>query len=312
MAERSEKRLPALLAESKRLARAKRRRLSPAARAELAAIHAGAEAALASGDPARVDEAIRSLEEAFSRHLSGYRKSVLRSYAEVVLVAGILAFLFRALVVETVHLDSGAMAPSLLPGDLLVVSKLPYRLGAVPERGEVLLFERPDGEGRAVKRVIGLPGETVELADRTVVVNGEPLSRRLLRERFEYWSHRSDLGFWHPRSGSVWLEDEGGRPHATLASRSSMAPPPSGEPVLVPEGAVFVMGDNRDFGEGASREEGWLVPIESIRGRVWRVLLSWGPDGGQTSGLRRGRILASPDGLRLAEPGEREGATRGE
>lgn len=312
MSDRSD--LLRLLAESKSLARTKRRRLSPAARAELAATHTGVEEALASGDPSRLDEARRSLEEAFARHLAGFRKSALRTYAEVVLLAALLALAFRALVVETVHLDSGAMAPSLLPGDVLIVFKLAHRFGGVPERGEVLLFDRPDGEGRAVKRVIGLPGETIQLVDRTVLVNGEALSRRLLHERFEYWSHRSDLGFWHPRSGSVWLEDEEGRAHATLASRSTLAPPPSGEPVIVPEGKVFVMGDNRDFGEGASREEGWIVPIDSIRGRVWRVLLSWGPKVGASSseeGLRRGRILASPDGLRLAKE-ERGGVARAE
>lgn len=316
MADRSEKRLPALLAESKKLARAKRRRLSPAARAELAAIHAGAEEALASGDPARLAEARSSLEEAFERHLAGYRKSAARAYAEVVLVAALLAMLFRGLVMETVHLDSNAMAPSLLPGDVLVVSKLSHRFGRSPERGEVLLYERPDGQGRAVERVIGLPGETIELDDREVLVNGEALSRRLLRERFEYWSHRSDLGFWHPRSGSVWLEDEGGRPHATLSARSSLPTSPSLGPVVVPEGQIFVMGDNRDFGEGEDREVGKLVPLASIRGEVWRVLFSWGPGGERPSreeGLRRERILASPDGRRLEiEEPPRGGPARAE
>lgn len=301
MAEPSDKRLVALLAESKKLARARRRRLSPAARAELAAIHAGAEEALASGDAARLEEASKSLEEAFARHLAGYRKSRVRSYVEVALFAAVLAFGARALVGEAVHLDTSEMAPSLLPGDTVWVFKLPYRLGAqVPRRGEVLLFEGPEGR-RTIRRVVGLPGESVEVVERAVHVDGVPLPRRLVQDRFEFWSRRSELGIWYPRSGSVWMEGEEGRAHATLASRSPHAPPPQG-PILVPADHVFVMGDNRE-GSGVGGEEGALLPIASIRGRVGRVLFSWGPgarsDWGEEE-VRWDRLFARPDGLRVA------------
>lgn len=321
MADRSDKRLHVLLAESKRLARARRRRLSPAARAELAAIHAGVEEALSSGDPVRLEVAQRSLEEAFARYLAAYRKDPLRSWAEIVLGAVVLALLVRTVLLEVVHLDSAAMVPSLLPGDVVLVSKAAYGLripgtsirlgGGEIDRGDAILFDRPDGEGRAILRVIGLPGETVEIVDRTVHVNGEPLARRLLEERLEYWSHRADLDFWYPRSGSVWVEEGAKRPHTTLASRSPLAPPASPGPRVVPEGHVFVLGDNRDFSE-EGRVEGWLLPMDAVRGRVVRVVFSWGPGKGGDRGLRPERFFAKPDGSRLLESargsdGQRDG-----
>ena len=314
MAERSDKRLPVLLAESKRLARAKRRRLSPAARAELAAIHAGVDEALASGDPARIEAAQRSLEEAFARHLARFRKGPVRSWAEPILGAAALALLVRSFVFEVVHLDSAAMVPSLLPGDVVLVSKSAYGLripgtsirigGGEIARGDVVVFERPDGEGKAIQRVIGLPGETIEIVDRIVHVNGQPLRRRLLEERLEYWSHRSDLDFWYPRSGSVWIEEVEGGAHTTLASRNPLSPAPG--PLTVPEGHVFVLGDNRDFAEGGSDAAGWLLPVEAIRGKVLRVAFSWGPGEGGERGLRTGRFLARPDGSRMVEAAARE------
>lgn len=302
MAEPVDKRLTALLAESKKLARARKRRLSPAARAELAAIHTGVEEALASGDAARIEVAARSLEEAFALHLAGFRKSRLRAWAEVVVVAAAAAVLFRAFVGEAVRLDTSEMAPSLLPGDTVWVFKLPYRFGGgVPSRGEVLLVEGIDGRP-SVRRVIGLPGETVEIVDRAVHVDGAPLPRRLVQERFEFWSRRSELDVWYPRTGSVWIEGEPGKEHATLASRSPTARPAQG-PVRVPPGHVFVMGDNRDESAGLDSGEGALVPIASIRGRVGRVLFSRGPgprsDWGEEE-MRWDRLFAAPDGRRIA------------
>jgi signal peptidase I len=269
------------------------------------------EEALSSGDPSRLEVAQRSLEEAFARHLAAFRKSPLRSWVEVVFGAAALALLVRTFLLEAVHLDSAAMVPSLLPGDVVLVSKAAYglripgtsiRLGRGEiARGDVILFDRPDGEGRAIQRVIGLPGETVEIVDRTVHVNGVPLARRLLEERLDYWSHRADLDFWYPRSGSVWIEEGAKRPHTTLASRSPLAPPHAPGPREVPDGHVFVLGDNRDFSEGGSEVDGRLLPMDAVRGRVVRVAFSWGPGKGGDRGLRTERFFARPDGSRLME-----------
>lgn len=291
MADKRERRLSSLLRESRRIARRRRRKLPASAQAELAALHAAAKEALAASDPARVEGALQGLEEAFLRYLAPHQKSNLRRYAEVLAVAALLAVIVRGSLLEAFRLSSAAMAPTLLPGDVVLVSKATYGLRlpgwelhlsepALPGRGDVILFADPRREGAlALQRVVGLPGDEVELRERVLHVDGQAQARIPGPERFEYWNHRADLDYWHPQSGSVFFEVLGGREYATLSSRVLFASESSDGPFVVPEGHVFVLGDNRDHADDGRAEGGWFLPVDHVRGKVSWILTSWGPGG---------------------------------
>ncbi len=141
----------------------------------------------------------------------------------VVVVALVLAFLLRTFVIATYSIPSGSMEPTLQVGDRIVVDKLSYHLHGV-DRGNIVVFSTPPNENCAgppvanlVKRVIGLPGETISLSGGRVVING-----RVLPEP------------WLPASEQ----------HTTYPGPSS-APYALHQPYRIPSGDVYVMGDNR-------------------------------------------------------------------
>lgn len=120
-------------------------------------------------------------------------------------IAVAVAFLVRAFLFEIILVDGPSMQPTLHTDERLAVEKVSRYMG-LPERGDIIIVHYSDGtNNNYVKRVIGLPGETVEVRDGTVYINGEALDE-------EYISTQ---------------------PYADM------------EPVVVPEDTVFVMGDNR-------------------------------------------------------------------
>src|SRR2546428_68622 len=116
-----------------------------------------------------------------------FKKSVTREYLESVVVAVILALFIRTFVVQAFKIPTGSMEPNLLIGDHLLVNKVIYSPSALPledrvlakkpvQRGHVVVFKFPEDPARDfIKRVIGLPGETVEIRDKTVFINGQAL-----------------------------------------------------------------------------------------------------------------------------------------
>lgn len=307
---KAQRRLKRLLAEVRRTARWKKRRLGPHVVAELSALRQAGKEALQSEDVERMAGAADALERAFALHLHHLRKGALRSYVETILVAAIVALLFRALLFEVYRIPSGSMLPSLQPGDVVVVSKSAYGVRLpfsdrflfgerLPERGDVVVFESPTAPGRAMaKRVIGLPGDHVAVVDDQVILNGEGLARRQAAERFELWNHRATLAYWHRQSGSVWVESIEGRDWATWYG--PLLPTGLGDmaPMVVPEGHLFVLGDNRY--ESDDSRSGWLVPVERLRGKVKRIWFSWGPVEGaeaENQGFRWDRLWQAIDAL---------------
>jgi signal peptidase I len=189
-----------------------------------------------------------------------FKKSTVREYFESIVVAVILALFIRTFVVQAFKIPTSSMEPNLLVGDHLLVNKFafaPTATGAeravLPlrdiRRGDVVVFKYPeDPERDFIKRVIGLPGETLELRSRQIFINGTPIA--------EAYAH-----YMFPVNGA----SEG----ASFDVRERYGP------VTVPEGQLFVMGDNRDNSQD-SRYWGFL-PRHYVKGRALMIYWSFEP-----------------------------------
>jgi len=210
------------------------------------------------------------------RKPSGFRETV-----TTVIYAILIALAVRTVAYEPFNIPSGSMIPTLLVGDYLFVSKfsygysrysLPFSLPLIPERilftppdrGDVMVFKLPtDNKTDYIKRIVGLPGDTVQLKDGVLNINGKPVQR----ERVDDFVNQDSLGNFVrvPR----YLETlPNGRKHYILeVTENSIF---DNTPVYkVPEGHYFAMGDNRD----RSRDSRFLnevgyIPAENLIGRA--------------------------------------------
>ncbi len=181
------------------------------------------------------------------------RRTVWREYAEALVMAVLLALFIRGFIVQAFKIPSGSMLPTLVVGDHLLVNKFIYGIRvplwgkrvvsfSEPKRDDVVVFVYPQDRSKDfIKRVKGLPGETLEVRDRVVHVNGEPVG-----------DEHAHLG----KDGG-----KGRRPRDNFG------------PIKVPDGHVFVLGDNRDHSHD-SRFWG-TVPIEDILGKAFVLYWSW-------------------------------------
>src|SRR6185503_16439137 len=179
-----------------------------------------------------------------------FKKSTAREYFESIVIAVILALFIRTFVVQAFKIPTGSMENNLLVGDHLLVNKFVYGPSAtaleraiLPEgvvhRGDVVVFKYPEEPDRDfIKRVIGLPGETLELRQKRVYINGRPLDEPYVHFLVPPSSHAQEM--------------------AALDVREQYGP------VTVPAGHFFVMGDNRDNSQD-SRYWGFL-PRDYIKG----------------------------------------------
>ena len=189
-----------------------------------------------------------------------YNRGVVYAFFILVGVAGpsSAAALIRAHALEAYYCPSLSMEPSLLRGDRFLIGKLAPG-GRRLRRGDVVVFEVPDGSGqRYVKRVIGLPGDRVAVVGREVILNGERLRCEPVSEA-ALASVRSQL------SGEVFDEVIDGRRHRILLG-APPTPTPDCPETPVPDGACFVLGDNRDQARD-SRHYG-CVPLVNVLGGV--------------------------------------------
>ncbi len=202
-----------------------------------------------------------------------------RSVFELVRSVGlllVLLFVVRAFVVEAFKIPTTSMEGTLLAGDFLLVNKAVYGAEipgvgitlpalAIPERGEVVVFHPPHDPGKHyVKRLVGLPGHTLEMRNKLLYLNGEELYE-------PYTSHHDwDGDTVHP--GMSWQNEFLKNPVATRRYRPSRD---NWGPLVIPGGSFFMLGDNRDNSED-SRYWG-LVDREKIKGRPWRVYYSSEP-----------------------------------
>ena len=189
-----------------------------------------------------------------------FKKSVVREYFETIVIAVVLALFMRTFVVQAFKIPTGSMEPNLLIGDPLLVNKFVFAptLSSAERtllpmtdirRGDIVVFKYPeDPERDFIKRVIGLSGETIELKDRQIRVNG-----RAIQEPYAHYLPRP--------AGSAGGEVTTGDVRERYG------------PVVVPAGSVFVMGDNRDNSQD-SRYWGFL-PKENIKGKALMIYWSF-------------------------------------
>jgi len=204
------------------------------------------------------------------------KKTWYREYGEALLVAGILAIILRTFVVQAFKIPSGSMENTLLVGDHLLVNKFIYGLHVPltqqhifplrhPDRGDVIVFEFPLDKEKSyferrdfIKRVVGTPGDKVEVRNKRVFVNSEAYD-------LEQEVHK-EPGLVGPGYGP----------------RDNMPP------VTVPEDSYFVMGDNRDRSFD-SRFWGF-VPEENIKGLAFIKYFSWNAEGDLLHKIRWDRL----------------------
>ena len=244
------------------------------------------------------------LDAALEKHLAFARKSLAREYTESIGGAILIALLLRAFVFEPFHIPSGSMIPTLLVGDFIFVNKMSYGLHipftdparvhkigeGAPKRGDVIVFVSPKKpEEDLVKRVIGLPGDRIDVKDNVVFLNGKEQPRVDVGD-FVY-TDRSDYSV--PESevaAHQFIEDLEGVKHPILVSKDPFTSHPPGGPFYVPEGRVFVMGDNRDNSQDSRFPNGpGYVPFSYIKGRASIIWISFGGP----SGIRFNRLFHS-------------------
>ncbi len=197
------------------------------------------------------------------------------AYAEAMLAAVLVALFFRTWVVEAFRIPSGSMEPGLLPGDHIIVDKFLYGASAgpwgrllprrEPARGDVIVFRSPAEPSRdLVKRFVGLPGETVEITAKLLVVEGAV-------PKEPYAVHRDPDTL--PKSPDV---------PKLLATRDHYGPRTLGA------GEYLALGDNRD--DSADSRVFGPVPRSHLRGRA--VLVYWSFDEGAAGSVQgRGAAL---------------------
>jgi len=180
-------------------------------------------------------------------------------------------FFFKSAIADLSSISGASMQPTLLDGDKVWVNKLAYdvripfteiSLASVgePKRGDIVIIDSAEAGKRLVKRVVGLPGDTIQLRNNTLMVNGEAASYQVISE------HSNSM---------IILEQLPGFTHQAKLSNGYFGARNYGS-VKVPEGHYFVLGDNRD-NSADSRAYGF-VPREEFIGRSSSVVFSLDPD----------------------------------
>ncbi len=206
------------------------------------------------------------------------KKSVIREYVEAIIIALFLAFFIREFAVQAFKIPSGSMKNTLLVGDHILVSKFSYGthipnqipftsiqlfpdihfFQRTPKRGDIIVFKYPKDPTRDfIKRVVGLPEETIEIKDQVIFINGKELKEG------PYLNHQDTSilnGLYSPRDNLP--------------------------PLKISKRHLFVMGDNREN----SQDSRWWgsLDVDLIKGRAFIIYWSWDS---QATGLRWNRLF---------------------
>jgi signal peptidase I len=199
------------------------------------------------------------------------KKSTTREYIEAILIALLLALFIRTFVVQAFKIPSGSMQNTLLIGDHILVNKFIYGVKNPynghtwipfknPQRRDIVVFKYPVNPTQDyIKRVIGVAGDTIEIKDKTVYVNGKPQDE-------PYTIHLD----------SKILP-------ANIQSRDNMGP------ITVPEHSLFVMGDNRD---NSYDSRFWhFVDLSAVKGKAFIIYWSWDKENFSVRWNRIGKLV---------------------
>jgi len=198
-------------------------------------------------------------------------KSKIREFIEGIIAAVLIALLITTFVIKMYKIPSRSMVPTLLVGDQLVVNKLiygikiPYFRNTIipitdPQRGDIIVFIYPkDRSLDFIKRVIGIGGDTIEIQDKKIFINGKVFTDNtgIYTDKIIY-------------PGSVQPRDNFG-------------------PVTVPKGSLFVLGDNRD--ESMDSRFWGFVDLKDVQGKAFIIYWSWNHDERKIRWQRLGNLL---------------------
>ena len=286
-----------LLREGRRVLRKYSHRLTGEQQAKVkAAIDALSEAVIAR-DFDKLPGALNALDDVLDGNLGFARKSTAREYTESIGVAVLIALFLRAFVVEAFKIPSGSMIPTLQVGDHIFVNKFIYGVRVPftnikfgmeyrkPRRGEVIVFIYPkEPDKDFIKRIVAIEGDTVEVRDNQIFINGVGVPRSHVDGDCKYEDFVEDTARWEERRCEAWIEDVNGNHYTTVYDKNGGVH--STRPVTVPKDSVFVMGDNRDNSHD-SRFWGF-VPFDLIKGKA--MIIWWSH--GEPEGVRVNRLFS--------------------
>nr|WP_255599581.1 signal peptidase I [Afifella sp. IM 167] len=213
----------------------------------------------------------------------------IKEWLRIGIGAALLTAVLKTVAFATYYIPSESMVPTLQVGDRLIASKFDYGYGRyspaffdlpqwavedgrifprLPERGDIVIFAHPRTGETLVKRVIGLPGDRVQLSAGRLILNGKAVERQYLRT----YAYRQDAGA--PVEVREYAETlPGGRTHSIIL-QSENRPQENTGVFRVPQGHLFVMGDNRDNSADSRFESLGFVPVENLIGRSRAILFS--------------------------------------
>lgn len=197
--------------------------------------------------------------------------SKVREYAEAIIIAVVIALFIRTFVVQAFKIPSGSMKPTLQIGDHILVNKFSYGVKLPifrntlipigdPQREDIVVFIYPQDRSKDfIKRVIAVAGDTIEMRDKKLFLNGKP--------------YRDPYG--------TYLDN--------MVLPASIQPRDNFGPIQVPQGSIFVMGDNRDHSLD-SRYWGF-VPLKDVMGKAFLIYFSWDGENTNVRWNRLGNLL---------------------